>query len=266
MLFCSSYCSHSKTVTLLPPAATQLLSPLPAYAATSNHSTLSPAAVDALAPTVAGALRVTVPAGCALYIPEGWWHQVQSTAGTVAVNVWYKGTRAALLEQPSSSNSSGSDTSSSGDSRQHYLRCIVHSLLHERRAAAAAARRLKAEASAAATTASSSVVDVMALSPAERTQWLRIATFEQMRSALPVANAEHPAEWCSVLLNLDSETADAVTTVWSEAAQAVPAEELTQFYADIGLTEQHTAALFKLTEAHAKAECAALLQSVLGPL
>jgi Cupin-like domain len=255
-------------VTLLPPAATQLLSPLPAYTATPNHSTLSPTAVDALAPTVAGALRVTVPAGCALYIPEGWWHQVQSTAGTVAVNVWYKGTRAALLEQPcsSSSGSSTGDSSSSGDSRQYHLRCIVQSLLQERKAAAAAARRLNAEASAAATTASSSVVDVMALSSADRTQWLRSATFEQMRTALPAANAAHPAEWCSVLRNLDPETADAVTTVWSEAAQAIPAQELTQFYADIGLTEQHAAALLQLTEAHAKAECAALVQSILGPL
>jgi hypothetical protein len=146
------------------------------------------------------------------------------------------------------------------------VRCIVQSLLLERRAAAAAARRLKAEASATTTTASSSVVDVMALPPADRTQWLRSATFKQMRAALPAANAEHPAEWCSVLLNLDPETADAVTTVWSEAAQAVSAQELAQFYADIGLTEQHTGALLQLTEAHAKAECATLLQSILGPL
>lgn len=26
----------------------------------------------------------------ALYIPEGWWHQVTSSSGTVAVNVWFK--------------------------------------------------------------------------------------------------------------------------------------------------------------------------------
>lgn len=26
----------------------------------------------------------------ALFIPEGWWHQVTSSRGTVAVNVWFK--------------------------------------------------------------------------------------------------------------------------------------------------------------------------------
>jgi hypothetical protein len=194
---------------------------------------------------------------------------VRSTAGTVAVNVWYKGTCAALLDNCNSSSSSSSSSSGSCDSRQYHVRCIVQSLLLERRAAAAAARRLQAEATTTTSTAAtttSSTVDVMALSPADRTQWLRSATFEQMRAALPAANAAHPAEWCSVMLQLDPETADAVTTVWSEAAQAVPAQELAQFYADIGLTEQHTAALLQLTEAHAKAECAALLQSLLGPL
>lgn len=25
-----------------------------------------------------------------LFIPEGWWHQITSTPGTVAVNVWFK--------------------------------------------------------------------------------------------------------------------------------------------------------------------------------
>lgn len=26
----------------------------------------------------------------ALFIPEGWWHQVTSSRGTVAINVWFK--------------------------------------------------------------------------------------------------------------------------------------------------------------------------------
>ena len=26
----------------------------------------------------------------ALYIPEGWWHQIDSVAGTIAINIWWR--------------------------------------------------------------------------------------------------------------------------------------------------------------------------------
>ena len=29
-------------------------------------------------------------AGDALYIPEGWWHQIDSVAGTIAINIWWR--------------------------------------------------------------------------------------------------------------------------------------------------------------------------------
>ena len=32
----------------------------------------------------------SVQAGDALYIPEGWWHQIDSVAGTIAVNIWWR--------------------------------------------------------------------------------------------------------------------------------------------------------------------------------
>lgn len=40
-------------------------------------------------------LRASVSLGLsvvaeALFIPEGWWHQITSTRGTVGVNVWFK--------------------------------------------------------------------------------------------------------------------------------------------------------------------------------
>ena len=31
-----------------------------------------------------------VQAGDAIYIPEGWWHQIDSVAGTIAVNIWWR--------------------------------------------------------------------------------------------------------------------------------------------------------------------------------
>lgn len=36
----------------------------------------------------------------ALYIPEGWWHQVDSDEFTIAVNYWWDGARAQLTSDP----------------------------------------------------------------------------------------------------------------------------------------------------------------------
>ena len=36
-------------------------------------------------------------AGDAIFIPEGWWHQIDSAAGTIAVNIWWRSTFCRLL-------------------------------------------------------------------------------------------------------------------------------------------------------------------------
>lgn len=36
----------------------------------------------------------------ALFVPEGWWHQVDSDAYTIAVNFWFDGLRQQLTEMP----------------------------------------------------------------------------------------------------------------------------------------------------------------------
>ena len=44
-------------------------------------------------------LCATLLAGDCLFIPEGWWHQVDSAKGTLAVNIWFDGVRAQMLPQ-----------------------------------------------------------------------------------------------------------------------------------------------------------------------
>jgi hypothetical protein len=39
----------------------------------------------------------------ALFIPEGWWHAVQSDAGSVAVNFWYSASRTDMVDSRSAS-------------------------------------------------------------------------------------------------------------------------------------------------------------------
>ena len=67
---------------LLPPAATRALAPRAAHGTSANHTTLDAegvaAAVGCLEGGEAAARRVEVCAGDSLFIPEGWWHQVDS--------------------------------------------------------------------------------------------------------------------------------------------------------------------------------------------
>ena len=36
-------------------------------------------------------------AGDVLFIPEGYWHQVESAGGTIAVNIWYESAASGLV-------------------------------------------------------------------------------------------------------------------------------------------------------------------------
>ncbi|MEN0020349.1 MAG: cupin-like domain-containing protein [Planctomycetota bacterium] len=54
--------------------------PLPCWTASPNHSHQE----------LSGGEEIRVRAGEALFIPRGWWHQIDSAPETVAVNVWFK--------------------------------------------------------------------------------------------------------------------------------------------------------------------------------
>ncbi|KAF0690655.1 Aste57867_17961 [Aphanomyces stellatus] len=88
----------AKHVRLYPPTATPHLCPHPVYSKSANHTTLSLA--DSKALDACLHMDFTVLAHQALYIPEGWWHQVRSDAFTVAVNYWFDGMRPTLLRDP----------------------------------------------------------------------------------------------------------------------------------------------------------------------
>ncbi|CAM9833946.1 unnamed protein product, partial [Discosporangium mesarthrocarpum] len=113
-----------KTATLLPPSMTADIQAMPVSSESPNHSTLGQPEAGTLAlgarGVQEGALKVEVLQGEALFIPEGWWHQICSENGTVAVNVWFKGVRARLCE------------GAGQHMRPYYLRCLLGSLLQDR--------------------------------------------------------------------------------------------------------------------------------------
>ena len=42
-------------------------------------------------------LTAELSAGDAVFIPEGWWHQVDSSDHTIAVNFWWQSAMARIL-------------------------------------------------------------------------------------------------------------------------------------------------------------------------
>ena len=84
-----------KTVTLFPPSDTAKLHPAPVYSESCNHTLLAPNADFAPSPERQGSVFV-LGAGDALFIPEGWWHTVESTSHTIGVNFWWSGLRPSI--------------------------------------------------------------------------------------------------------------------------------------------------------------------------
>ncbi|KAF9682932.1 hypothetical protein SADUNF_Sadunf05G0159200 [Salix dunnii] len=85
----------SKQVVLWPPSASPFLYPMPVYGEASNHSSVALENPDfSLYPRAKCSMdysqKVILQAGDALFIPEGWFHQVDSGDFTIAVNFWWK--------------------------------------------------------------------------------------------------------------------------------------------------------------------------------
>lgn len=84
-----------KKVTLWSPSASPFLYPMPVYGEASNHSCVSIEEPDYSSYTRANYMkeyseRVILSCGDALFIPEGWYHQVDSDDLTIAINFWWR--------------------------------------------------------------------------------------------------------------------------------------------------------------------------------
>ncbi|KAL3644909.1 hypothetical protein CASFOL_010089 [Castilleja foliolosa] len=87
--------SGCKQVVLWPPSACPYLYPLPLYGEASNHSAIPLENIDfSLYPRAKSidehSQKVILHAGDAVFIPEGWFHQVDSEDLTIAVNFWWQ--------------------------------------------------------------------------------------------------------------------------------------------------------------------------------
>ncbi|KAL3827993.1 hypothetical protein ACJIZ3_016795 [Penstemon smallii] len=96
--------SGCKQVVLWPPSASPLLYPLSIYGESSNHSAIALENPNFRLYPRAKCLdeysqKVILQAGDALFIPEGWFHQVDSESVTIAVNFWWRSEMVSGQEQ-----------------------------------------------------------------------------------------------------------------------------------------------------------------------
>ncbi|KAI3874428.1 hypothetical protein MKX03_004758 [Papaver bracteatum] len=81
-----------KQVVLCPPSAVSSLYPMPIYSDASNHRYEKPdfSTHSRAQNSMMYSQKVTLQAGDALFIPEGWLHQVDSDEVTIAVYFWWR--------------------------------------------------------------------------------------------------------------------------------------------------------------------------------
>ncbi|KAM7253931.1 hypothetical protein ACFE04_031613 [Oxalis oulophora] len=93
-----------KQVYLWPPSASSFLYPMPLYGEASNHSSVSLERPDyenhpRAEHSKKFSQRVILNEGDALFLPEGWFHQVDSDDLTIAVNFWWRSNIMAALSE-----------------------------------------------------------------------------------------------------------------------------------------------------------------------
>lgn len=86
----------SKTIYLFSPELTSVIEPKSIFCESPNHSNLPFMRIKEISEELLKDSKyerkgfvITVNPGEAIFIPEGWWHQVESTKYTVALNYWF---------------------------------------------------------------------------------------------------------------------------------------------------------------------------------
>ncbi|CAM9281385.1 unnamed protein product [Chrysoparadoxa australica] len=108
----------SKVVSLLPPRMAKRVEAMAVHSSSPNHADIAPEEGSILARREGW--EVKLGPGDSLLIPEGYWHQVFSEPGTLAVNFWFTGVRGRALK--------------AGPSLPYYMRCAFKALLDQRTA------------------------------------------------------------------------------------------------------------------------------------
>lgn len=195
-----------KTVKLWSPIETKVLGAAALWHASPNHAsnrTSSP-------PTFVA----RVSSETCLFIPEGWWHQVDSDDETIAANIWFEGYRPRLLSQP--------------HVLPYYARLLFLEMTHRRigeeilalQSSARSSRDVKEIVSKDTTTQQR--VDMLSDTTDEIAfRFIRASSTESLMDTLILLSSRRPDVWAHLLRRMDSSTATILTSAFDRYTDLV---------------------------------------------
>ncbi|TMW60611.1 hypothetical protein Poli38472_000653 [Pythium oligandrum] len=190
----------TKTVTLYPPSDTGNLYSRPIFSKSSNHSEVNFAHPDlSQHPAFANAHPQVfkLEAGDALYIPEGWWHQVDTSAYCIAINYWFDGLRAELVQDPHMTT--------------YYARVAMEELV--RLESSRILRQFHEQAAHTVNSATPSRI-VQPQSQTEHERMLMSLSEQQLKDAQVTLASSHPDDWRALLENASVDFAAYLADHW----------------------------------------------------
>lgn len=165
----------------------------------------------------------------ALFIPEGWWHQVDSDAFTIAVNFWFDGSRKRLIEDP--------------DMAAYYARVLVADMVKQESARYLQSLR-SAHSSKRDGRSHQDTVDMVlhATEQAEREQILLAIDGAELRTVQKQLARDHCAVWRSLLEHASLEFVGILTDHWDQwlgdSEDADTTDSLAAIFAALGDHEE----------------------------
>ncbi|GLD91662.1 hypothetical protein PINS_up000195 [Pythium insidiosum] len=189
-----------KSVTVYPPSDCGDLRANPVYSASANHSPVDVQRLKLGETLSTQGQTFCVGAGDALYIPEGWWHHVDSDPFTIAVNFWYEGLRDTITR----------------DSRMttYYARVAMQALLTEQISTTVRALHVSARSSRLATSQVTCTDIAAEVTQASRELAMLAIEGREFLAIQSSMATQLPQVWRSMLMHASIDFAGALAHCW----------------------------------------------------
>lgn len=192
----------------------------------------------------------------ALFIPEGWWHQVDSDPYTIAANYWWEGTRVQLTKDPGMT--------------AYYARVMMEELIEQQTDTFIEDLRSASQASPQCASLPLDAIDEIVRifcdthNREEREKMvLSLEPLTTLGAFQTVLAKEHQAEWRALLRDSSMELAAILAACWDQTVDDAEFQS-TIFSALGGEEESIKLSLVAKREQFQRKMCATVCQSVLG--
>lgn len=162
----------------------------------------------------------------ALFIPEGWWHQVDSDEFTIAVNYWWEGARVELTRDP--------------DMMPYYARVLMDELIKQETDKYLAELRVSHKEYTSMDSISTIISRFLATTAKSKRERVVMAVEDppQQRELQLQLSTGYSSAWQTLLRNASNELAAVLTEFWD--AWADDEGFFTQIFSPLGDDEADT--------------------------